>query len=112
MNLVDTNVVFQVRHPKGTFASSGPFPPWETTSGSAPSCSASSASAIALMRNQSRHAELTAWYARLLANFGHVALPVTAAVSELWDGPRRGGAPRGTRLGCAGRPDRRDRARA
>jgi toxin FitB len=84
MNLIDTNVLSEVRHPRGSARVKEAF----LALGNDLNLSAIVLGEIwygaKIARDAAKRADLLAWYAALRANVGHRVLPVTTEVAEAW----------------------------
>jgi predicted nucleic acid-binding protein len=84
MSLVDTNVLSEVRHPRGSSRVKEAF----LALGNDLSISVIVLGEIRygaqIARDVAKRAELLAWYAMLNAHFSHRVLPVTIEVAEAW----------------------------
>lgn len=84
MNLVDTNVLSEVRRPSGDTRVKRAFLGLGDDFRISAVVLGEIRSGIAMMQDERRRGELADWYGRLLSSFGHVLLPVTVAVAEVW----------------------------
>lgn len=84
MSLVDTNVLSEVRHPKGNGRVKQSFLALGDQVRLSVVVLGEIRFGIELQRDTGKRAELASWYGRLVGSFGHWVLPVTMPVAEAW----------------------------
>jgi predicted nucleic acid-binding protein len=84
MTLVDTNVLSEVRRPRGSPAVKNAFLALGDDFRISAIVLGEIRFGIAFAKSERHRAELARWYGRLVESFSHVVLPVTLAVAEAW----------------------------
>jgi predicted nucleic acid-binding protein len=84
MNLVDTNVLSEVRHPRGASRVKDRFLSLGNDLRISAIVLGEIRFGVMTARDEVKRTELSRWYAHLVKSFAHVVLPVTLAVAEAW----------------------------
>ena len=84
MNLVDTNVLSEVRHPRGASRVKDRFLSLGNDLRISAIVLGEIRFGVMTARDEVKRTELSRWYAHLVESFAHVVLPVTLAVAEAW----------------------------
>lgn len=84
MNLIDTNVLSEVRHPQGSATVKQAFLALGNELRISAVVLGEIRFGVLTAREEAKRAELAGWYARLIGSFSHVVLPVTLAIAEVW----------------------------
>ena len=84
MSLIDTNVLSEIRHPRGSARVKGAFLALENDLSLSVIVLGEIRYGTKIARDAAKRADLLNWYAALRTNFGHRILPVTTEVAEAW----------------------------
>jgi predicted nucleic acid-binding protein len=84
MNLIDTNVLSEVRHPRGSERVKDLFRALGNDLRISAIVLGEIRFGVLTTREDSKRADLAAWYAQLVGRFSDIVLPVTLAIAELW----------------------------
>jgi predicted nucleic acid-binding protein len=84
MNLIDTNVLSEVRHPRGSRKVKDAFRALGNDLRISAIVLGEIRFGVVTAKDEQKRAELAAWYARLLGSFSHAVLPVTLPIAEIW----------------------------